>query len=244
MSFYPPLFVLKTVADNIWLADGPAISFYGLPFPTRMTIIRLDNGGLWLHSPIAFRPQLLAQIQQLGPVQHLVAPNWLHYAYLQEWQQACPTALVWLSPGVQQRALSRHLQLHGDFELGFSPDSVAATQWPQDLYTLLVGGSKVHQEVVFFHPASKTLILTDLIENFELEKCPLWSRPLFWLAGNYDPDGKAPLDMRWSFRNGKAALRLAVQQMLAWQPKRLILAHGRWYPDNAVAELLRAFRWV
>lgn len=241
---YAPLFVIKTVADNIWLADGPAISFYGLPFPTRMTIVRLDNGGLWLHSPIAFRPQLLAQIQQLGPVQHLVAPNWLHYAYLPEWQQACPTALVWLSPGVQQRALSRHLQLHGDFDLGFTTDSLAATQWPQDLCTLLVGGSKVHQEVVFFHPASRTLILTDLIENFELEKCPLWSRPLFWLAGNYDPDGKAPLDMRWSFRKGKVALRLAVQQMLAWQPKRLILAHGRWYPDNAVAELLRAFRWV
>ena len=241
---YPPLFVLKPVAADIWLVDGPAISFYGLPFPTRMTIVQLKDGGIWLHSPVAFRPHLLAQIQQLGPIQHLVAPNWLHYAYLPEWQQACPKALVWLSPGVKERAESRQLALHGDYALGFAAESTAAERWPEDLLSLQVKGSSLHQEVVFFHIQSKTLILTDLIENFELEKCPLWARPLFWLAGNYDPDGKAPADMRWSFRHGKGPLRIALQQMLAWQPKRIILAHGRWYPDNAVAELTRAFRWV
>lgn len=241
---YPPFFVLKAVADNIWLADGPTVSHYGLPYPTRMTIIRLENGGIWLHSPVAFRPQLLAQIQQLGPIQHLVAPNWLHYAYLQEWQQACPEALVWLTPAVQNRALSRHLTLQADYTLGFSVDSAAATKWPVEVRTLLVSAGAVRQETVFFHRPSKTLLLSDLIENFELEKCPLWSRPLFLLAGNVDPDGKAPLDLRWSFRHGKGTLRRAVLQMLAWQPTRLLMTHGRWYPDHAMAELLRAFRWV
>ena len=111
---------------------------------------KLQDGGIWLHSPIAFRPHLLAQIQQLGPIQHLVAPNWLHYAYLPEWQQACPKALVWLSPGVKQRAQSRHLALHGDFELDFSANSAAATKWPSDLLSLQVKGSSMHQEMVFF----------------------------------------------------------------------------------------------
>ena len=35
-----------------------------------------------------------------------------------------------------------------------------------------------------------------------------------------------------------------VQTMLAWEPLRVILAHGRWYPDHAEAELRRAFRWA
>ncbi len=246
---YPPLFVLKPVADNIWLADGPAVSYFGLPFPTRMTIIRLENGGIWLHAPVAFRPQLLAQVQQLGPIQHLVTPNWLHYAYLQEWQLACPDALVWLPPAVQQRALSRHLTQQADCELGFAPDSLAAAGWPAEVRFLLISAgahqqNSSHQETVFFHQPSKTLILACLIENFELDKCPLWSRPLFWLAGNVDPDGKAPLDLRWRFRHHKGSLRSAVLQMLAWQPKRLILSHGRWYSGHVMAELLRAFRWV
>jgi hypothetical protein len=36
----------------------------------------------------------------------------------------------------------------------------------------------------------------------------------------------------------------AVRTMISWQPQRIIIAHGRWYEDNAVAELKRAFRWL
>ena len=50
---YEPLFWLKPVAPNVWIADGGWIGFYGLPFPTRMTVIRLADGSIWVHSPIA-----------------------------------------------------------------------------------------------------------------------------------------------------------------------------------------------
>ena len=98
--------------------------------------------------------------------------------------------------------------------------------------------------MVFFHRASRTLILTDLIENFEREKVSFWHRPLIALAGTQDPDGKAPIDMRWSFRSGRAALRATVEELLSWAPERVILAHGRWYDHDGTAELRRAFRWV
>jgi hypothetical protein len=32
--------------------------------------------------------------------------------------------------------------------------------------------------------------------------------------------------------------------MLAWQPERVMIAHGRWYDKDGAAELRRAFRWV
>jgi hypothetical protein len=32
--------------------------------------------------------------------------------------------------------------------------------------------------------------------------------------------------------------------MIAWQPEKVVMAHGRWYERDGVAELRRAFRWL
>lgn len=246
---YEPLLTLKPVAPGLWICDGPLVSFYGLPFPTRMTLVALEGGGLFVHSPVALSPALLAELRALealaGPVAHLIAPNWIHYAHIPAWQQAFPQALTHAAPKVEARAADYGLPLKVDHPLG----DAAPEAWAGQLDQLLVRGSDVHQEVVFFHRASRTLILTDLIENFEPHHCPAWTRPLLALAGTRDPDGKAPLDMRLSFRfgeggRGMALLRAALEQMLAWEPERLLLAHGRWYPEGGAAELRRAFRWA
>ena len=99
------------------------------------------------------------------------------------------------------------------------------------------------REIDFFHRASRTLILTDLIENIETAKMRGFWKLVMKLAGNHDPDGKAPIDMRATFTD-RAAARASLQQLLAWQPARIILAHGRCYAGNAEAELRRAFRWL
>ena len=59
--------------------------FFKVPFSTRMTVIRLQNGGLWVHSPTKPNDNLLFEIKQLGEVKHLIAPNVLHYSYINEW---------------------------------------------------------------------------------------------------------------------------------------------------------------
>ena len=46
---------------------------FSLPFTTRMTVIRLPDGGLWLHSPTPLDDGLRAAIDALGPVAHIVA---------------------------------------------------------------------------------------------------------------------------------------------------------------------------
>lgn len=72
---YEPLYVLKPVAPDVWIVDGENIRFYGLPFSTRMTIVRLTNDDIWVHSPIADREELFNAVTALGPVRHLIAPN-------------------------------------------------------------------------------------------------------------------------------------------------------------------------
>ncbi len=236
---YPPLGVLKPVADDVWLMDGPVISFYGLPFPTRMTIVRLEGGDIWVHSPTSDDESWMDAVEELGPVRHLVAPNWIHYAWVPAWQARFPDATSWFAPGVVARAESRGMTL-GDFE-----ELAGADPWAPEIKTRIVEGHPTHREAVFFHEPTRTLILTDLIENFEREKLPWWARPLAQAAGILDPDGKAPLDMRLSFRRGeREATRESIRELIGWKPERVILAHGRWYQTDGEAELRRAFRWL
>jgi len=237
---YEPLNRPKRVDDNIWVVDGEAISFYGLPYTTRMTIVRLSKGDLFVHSPIALTKELRRQVEKLGTVRHLVSPNWIHYAYISEWAEAYPNTVAWASPGVRGRARKFRSPVVFDRDLG----EAAEKEWSGQIEQMIVHGNVIHHEVVFFHIASKTLILTDLIENFEARNINLWFRPLAWIGGILDPDGKAPLDMRLGFFKGKTDLRGAVQKMIDWQPERVILSHGRWYQRDGVAELRRAFRWV
>jgi len=91
---YSPLNSLKKIADNLWIVDGEEVlmdfKFFKVPFSTRMTVIRLQNGGLWVHSPTKPNDNLLLEIKRLGEVKHLIAPNVLHYSYIDEWHQLFP----------------------------------------------------------------------------------------------------------------------------------------------------------
>ncbi len=101
--------------------------------------------------------------------------------------------------------------------------------WPGEVEILVVRGD-VLTEAALFHRASRTLVLTDLIENFEPKRVHGWFfRLLIKFAGIANPDGKAPIDMRLSFLRRRKGLQLAIRQMLAWHPERVIVSHGRWY---------------
>jgi hypothetical protein len=71
-SLYEPINVYKHVAPNIGIVDGPFeyLTVGGvklpLPFTTRMTVVRLSNGDLFLHSPIKFDGRLANELLGLG----------------------------------------------------------------------------------------------------------------------------------------------------------------------------------
>ena len=84
---YSPLNSLKKIADNLWIVDGEEVlmnfKLFKVPFSTRMTVIRLQNGGLWVHSPIKPSDNLLFEIKQLGEVKHHSPPTRQQGAMLQ-----------------------------------------------------------------------------------------------------------------------------------------------------------------
>ena len=196
---YPPLNTLKPVADDLWIVDGPEIRFgmpgLKMPFPTRMTVIRLPGNRLFIHSPTP----------------------------------------VWLAPRIAEQSKGR---------IDFPAHELTGSSgyaWDRDIDTLPVRGNYM-TEVVFFHRPSRTLVLTDLIENFETRKLGLVGRWLTWLGSAQDPDGQMPRDMRMTYP--REVLSEAVGTMIGWEPERVIVAHGRWYEADGSAELRRAFRWL
>lgn len=240
---YPPLGTPKPIADDAWIVDGPLIRFGmpwpKMPFPTRTTLLRLPGGRLFVHSPTPLSPALRDAVARLGTPAWIVGPNRIHYWWIPEWHAAYPDADVYLAPRIREQA-------GGRIDFDTRPlDGETGYPWDGAIDTLPVRGSFM-TEVVFFHRASRTLVLTDLIENFERDRLGAWwMRALTRLGGAQDPHGSMPRDMRPAYGGRhRYGLRAAVERMIAWNPERVVLAHGRWYERDGVAELRRAFAWL
>ena len=80
--------MLTQFADNIWIANGPVTTVMGFRYPTRMAVIRFSNGNLVIWSPICLSEPLRTDVDALGPVTHIVAPNSLHHLFINEWRRA------------------------------------------------------------------------------------------------------------------------------------------------------------
>ncbi len=56
---------MRNVDRDLWVAEQP-LRFGLLELGTRMTVIRLADASLLLHSPIGLSPALRAQLDELG----------------------------------------------------------------------------------------------------------------------------------------------------------------------------------
>ena len=220
---------------DIWIADGPVTSFYGFPYPTRMAVIRLSDGDLFIWSPVTLSDALRAPVNALGPVRHLVSPNALHHLFLGEWKSAYPAASLYASPGLRKK----RQDLIFDAELSDTPEP----DWAGDIAQVIVRGSFALTEVVFFHHRSRTVLFADLIQNFPRDWFKGWRGFLARHGGIVQPNPGAPGDWRASFLNRRAA-RLSLDKVLSWPIARVVIAHGDLPKGDGAAFVRRAFRWL
>ena len=233
---YEPQLQPVSWAEDIWTVNGPEVAYrlWGLtlPCPIRMTIIRLPDGKLWVHSPVSCTPDLIAAVEALGPVAAIIAPNVFHYTHLAAWARAFPQARVFGLPGLASKVPG----------IAFTAlDQLTTARWAGsiDSHGVELGS---FAEVVFLHRASRTLIVTDLMQNFEATRIrnPL-VRTVMRLGGATGPNGRPSIEIRLAALAHRSALRESVRQMLAWEPSGIILSHGACYRTNAGAEIAKAF---
>ena len=225
---------LQAMGEDLWIADGPAVSFFGFSYPTRMAVARLPE-GLWVWSPISPEAELLRELAALGPVKWLVEPNKLHHIFLPMWLEQFPAAAAFAPPGLQKKLSGT------DFagELGDQPEP----GWAEWIDQAVVRGSRAMEEVVFFHRPSATCIVGDLIQRFDASSLGGWKRWLMKADSMVGERGSTPREWRATFLRRKAA-RAALNKMIAWQPERLVIAHGDCALSGGVEVVRDSLAWI
>jgi hypothetical protein len=226
--------LVEYIPGQIWLSQYP-VHFGGMDFYSRMTVIRLSDGSLMLHSPCDIDDQMKQSIEQIGKVAHIAAPGSYHYLHLVSAQQAFPEAQAYICPGVERKIPS----LDFDWILADRAPEV----WDEDLAQVLVRGTRFIWEVAFFHKPSKTLVLVDLVENIgDRTEGVGWGLKLWWkVVFRMWNSAKPAPEYRMGWKDKKAAKR-SLERILQWDFERVILAHGDLIEGNAKAIVREA--WV
>ncbi|WP_297476714.1 DUF4336 domain-containing protein [uncultured Photobacterium sp.] len=224
--------LVKWATNRIWYCDMP-YRVAGAPMGHRMTIIRLDNNKLFIHSPIEITATLQQQLSQLGEIAYVVTPNKSHNIYLSDWWLAYPQAYFYAPPGL----IHKRSDLTFDGALGNHTPS----HWQGQLLQTVIRGSDSMEEIAFCDPQSKTLIVGDALAWMVDSHHPL-TFALSVINGCYFKPAM-PLYWRITFRN-HTQLRQSIQEILTWPFERIILSHGRVIDNNAKAYFSAAFQWV
>ncbi|WP_009632501.1 DUF4336 domain-containing protein [Synechocystis sp. PCC 7509] len=213
--------MLKEIATDIWVADAP-FKYFGLSVGTRMTVIRLANQELAVISPIPVDNETSQQLNKLGTVSHIIAPNLYHYIFAADFKALYPKAIFWATSGMEVKKPELPI------DRIISND---AESFPSDLQCVLFDGFKtlglkgldIVNEWVFFHAKSRTLILTDIAFHFD-NSFPLITQFAARLLGGYNSLSPSLLEKVATIE--KTKVKQAVQKILDWDFERVIMAHG------------------
>ena len=226
--------LLTAVAEDLWVVARP-LRFLGLfPVGTRMSVVRLASGGLWLCSPVAIDDELAAELDALGPVEHLVGSNRFHHLFLGPGRERYPDAEMHLAPGLGDK--------QPKLEPALSLSNEAPASWQEDLEQCVLEGVPMFNEVAFLHRRSRTLILTDHLFHLD-ESCPAVARALGSMLGVRRKPG-FPLDARLLFVRDRDALKRSLAKVLEWDFDRIVLTHGRIVEQGGRAVLQDAYRFL
>ncbi|MCC3602250.1 MAG: DUF4336 domain-containing protein [Microcoleus sp. PH2017_29_MFU_D_A] len=213
--------MLREIDRDIWVAEQP-LRYFGLSVGTRMTVIRLANRELVVISPIQVNDTIVSQLSEQGTVSHIIAPNLYHYLFAANFKKLYPNAKFWAAPGLEAKK--------PDLAIDLTIQGEANSLWKGLEYvffdgfrTLSLSGFDSLNECVFFHAASRTLILTDTAFHFD-ESFPIVTQFASRAIGGYK--NLSPSILERIATKDKEKVRESVKKVLGWDFERVIVAHG------------------
>jgi len=221
--------MLQAIAPDLWHLQHQFV-VSGLRVSSRMAVVRLKSGALWLHSPVPLLAEVAAQLAALGAVRYIVAPNKMHHLFASACLASFPDATLFGAPGL----LEKRPDLKGMRELGPSSEP----EWADDLDQTFFAGMPFGNETVWFHKATRTLILTDLCQWWQGD-LPLAAQVYARLTG-VRRELAVPRTIRWLIKDRQAA-RASMQAILQYPFERVVVAHNAIIEDQAHAAMERAF---
>lgn len=218
--------------ELLWTLTGP-FKMLGCNIGSRMTVVKLRDGGLFLHSPVAMTDSDYNDLDKLGEVRHIVAPNLMHHLSLPAVASRYPNAKVWGARGIEKKRPDVNFS-------GFLGESDLPI-WGDELKYSKIAGVPMLDEFVFYHSRSETLIVTDLA--FNVQKVDgLFFRLCAELNGCYKTFGPSRV-FKMSVKD-RSLFKSSLIELKHWRFDRIVLAHGEVVETGGAKMLTEAFRDV
>jgi hypothetical protein len=202
--------MLRQVDTDLWVTERPQ-RILGVQLETRMTVIKLADGSLFVHSPVRLDEVIRTSLDKLGPVKHVVAPNRFHHLFVSDYPKDYPDAKIYGAPG---------LDLHFDAILGDTPPPV----WSGQIDQIVFRAFGALNETIFFDRRSRTALFTDLMFNVNHSDSAL-TRFVLRLDGGFGFLA-VPRTFRLPIRLRRRLAVGALACILEWDFDRLTVAHG------------------
>jgi hypothetical protein len=232
----------KNLAPNLWVVDQPEFNTGIAKIGTRMTVIKLSGGGLFLHSPTKLDDETRQALDALGAVRAVIAPSRAHHLFVADYMKTWPSAKLYGPPGLVgdipdfRARIGARRDLKLDSVLGDEPPS----EWAGEIDQHLFKGATGLNEVVFFHRASRSAIFTDLVFNVPADFKD--ARVFYTIVGGRGQFGPHRL-IRLAIRDRKAA-RESVAKILEWDFDRVVVTHGDVLESGGKAKFAEGFSYL
>ena len=242
--------VARQVDPNIFVFEQEH-GFANVSVNIRMTVVRLNDGGLWVHAPVAPTEECVAMVKALGEVKYVVLPTTglEHKLFMGPFIKRFPKAKAYVAPG--QWSWPVNIPLGFDAEVLRDMDASApwASEIEQKVVYAEVGIGKC-SEVAFFHKKSSTLLVTDAViyipseapeilkayreeEMLEFKKWEKSALMACFLGPPYTPSfdaiaGKvfvSPVVRTFIYERTPDETREWVQRIAQWRFNKIIPAH-------------------
>ena len=211
--------MLEKITENIWSVKAPFKVFGLIALNGRMTIVRLQNEELWLHSPIPISDELRREIDALGTVRYLVAPSCFHHMFVGPWKEAYPEAQIFGARGLHKKR--KDLTIDTIFQ-------EPIPQYWEEFSQFTIQGMPAVNEVLFFHKPSHTLIVTDFL--FYMPQASGFTGFYAWLNG-FKQKITTPFLFTLAIKD-KEAFRNSLTALHIWNVKHISMCHHYIYSQE------------
>jgi hypothetical protein len=225
---------LRALGPDLWCQDQPFDAPGGIQLGVRTCVVRLADGSVLVHAPGPASAGAREEIERIGPVRALIAPNLLHHLFLADAARAFPQARVFAAPGLR----AKRADLRIDEQLA----EKAPELWARELDQMLVQGAPSLSEVVFLHRASRTLLCLDLCFHVRPPR-NLRTQLFMRLNGAWDRFGPSRI-FRYAIAKDRRALRASLERILAWDFDRVSVAHGDVLERGGRDAVTQGFAWL
>ena len=229
---HTPKPVFERFVEGIWLASSP-VSIVGMPLSATMAVVRREDGGLLLFSPVALTQARADAVSALGEVTDLYAPNTFHHQWIGDWAKAFPNATVHAPAALEKK--------RPDLNVGRRHDVDPLNELSATFDEVHIDGFML-DETVLVHRPSATLLVADLVHNI--------GRPTGWwtvtytkIMGFYDQVALSHM-IRWTAFHDRRAARKSVDRLFQLRFERLVVGHGNPIDGGAKQAVVSAYDWL